>query len=111
MIFKELYIFIVVCRFYKLRENGSGTQYYSMEVHSGSDSRYYERLVPLRRWYNHSNGDLYGYWKPLECDYTYVLAYYFNLRTVREIQLYYFVKPRRVAVYKQYRRSIVHSRI
>ena len=52
-------------------ENGSGTQYYSMEVHSGSDSRYYERLVPLRRWYNHSNGDLYGYWKPLECDYTY----------------------------------------
>ena len=52
-------------------ENGSGTQYYSMEVHSGSDSRYYERLVPLRRWYNHCNGDLYGYWKPLECDYTY----------------------------------------
>ncbi len=52
-------------------ENGSGTQYYSMEVHSGSDSRYYERLVPLRRWYSHSNGDLYGYWKPLECDYTY----------------------------------------
>lgn len=52
-------------------ENGSGTQYYSMEVHSGLDNRYYERLVPLRRWYSHSNGDLYGYWKPLECDYTY----------------------------------------
>lgn len=57
-------------------EDGSGTQYYSMELKTEPTpelcDRYYESIVPINTWDHFSDGDLYVCWKLLECDFTYL---------------------------------------
>ena len=61
---------------YYSEENGSGTKYYEM-VLTRNDAAvdlgdtYSERMSPIRAWDHFSDGDLYVYYKLMECDYSY----------------------------------------
>ena len=60
---------------YYSKQNGEGTQYYSMSIQQQPSieygTGYFECLVSNRTWDQHSDGILYVHWKLLECDYTY----------------------------------------